>query len=188
MKEKKRFRDTELWKVLRTLLELAALGAVIAGIVLLFMAAGISEGMAEEWDGHEEEYEIAYAICVKDDHVNVRPFPSTKHERSSELDPGELIYLDGQKRNGFYHVVGLNNESGDGWVHKGYIVFDEPVLEDRDATVICRGRLHARKNVNGEHRRWIHGGETIHVYYRSDEWCSTDHGYVRTEYLELEGE
>ena len=65
MKEKKRFRDTELWKVLRTLLELAALGAAIAGIVLLFRAAGISEGMAEEWDGHEEEYEIAYAICVK---------------------------------------------------------------------------------------------------------------------------
>lgn len=182
--DKKRFRDTDLWKWIRTLIELA----LVVGAIIAFVTMIQSLGIAEEWDEHEPEFEIAYVICTKDDHVNVRPFPNTKQEPSGYLEPGDIVYLDGRKRNGYCHVVGLSNEDGEGWVHKGYLVSYPPELVDKDATVISKGRLAARKYVNGKRTRWLKPGSTVHIWYMSEEWCCTNRGYVQTKYLELDGE
>lgn len=186
MKEKKRFVETVLWKCIRTLLEILLIVAAIwAGVALWDW---FSTATAEEWDEHEQEYEIAYAICSKDDHVNIRPFPSTKHAPSGWLDPGDVVYMDGKKRNGYVHCVGMNVEAGEGWVHHGYLVADPPDLVDRDATITCYGKLAARKYVNGKRIRWLRPEGTVHVWYMSEEWCSTNCGYVQTKYLEINGE
>lgn len=184
MKEKKNFLDTEAWKWIRTLIEILLIAAAVCGVIAIWQA--VNPAAAEELDG--QAYRTAYAICTKGDHVNVRPFPNTKHEPSGRLEPGDMVYLDGKKRNGYVHVVGIPTEAGEGWVHKGYLVEDPPELADRDATIVCKGKLAARKNVNGKRTGWLKPGGVVHVWYVSDEWCSTNCGYIRTRFLQLDGE
>lgn len=186
MKDKKRFKDTELWKYIRTAIEILLIAAFIWAAIALCNGTVFAD--AEDRDKHESELEIAYVICTKDDHVNVRPFPGRKHEPSGWLEPGDMVYMDGKTRNGYCHVVGLSNEEGAGWVHKGYLVSYPPEFVDRDATVTSKGRLAARKYVNGKRTRWLKPGSTVHIWYMSEEWCVTNRGYVQTKYLELDGE
>ena len=178
---KKNFFDTDVWKWIRTLIEILLIIAVIWGCVRLWHAVGFGEARAEE-------YEVRYVICMPGDHVNVRPFPSTRHERSGYLEPGDEVLLDGKKKNGFAHCVDMNTESGEGWVYRGYLVEDKPVRVSGTAEIISRGRLAARKYVNGKRTRWLKAGATVKVYYVSDEWTLTNCGYVKTKYLELGGE
>lgn len=183
--KKKRFLDTEVWKWIRTLLELAALAAVIIGIILLFRAVGISEGFAEEQDEYDN-VAIGYVICV--DYVNVRQFPNKNGEPLGMYEAGTKVYLDGKKRNGYLHIVGTGLEDSEGWIKSGYIVYDEPIRVNQSATIVSKGRLAARSCVNGRRTRWLKPMASLKVYYWSDEWCVTNCGYVQTKYLELEGE
>ena len=168
----------------------------ITAVEILLMAIAIiaivnicnSIGMAEEWDEHEEEYEIRYAICAKGDRVNIRPFPNTGNEPVGYLEPGDIVYVDGKKKNGFMHCVGLNTEAGEGWVHKGYLLEDPPELVNRTGVVSASGKVKARKNVGGKQTRWLKPGGTLKVYYWSDSWCVTDCGYVMSKFIELDGE
>ena len=181
----KQFRDTETWKWIRTALEIIAMVAAVFLIIHLFRTA---PGVAEEWDEHEEEYEIRYAICTKGDKVNVRPFPNTGNEPIGYLEPGDIVYLDGPKKNGFYHCVGANTEAGGGWVHKGYLLEDPPELINRTGMIAAGDKVQARKNVGGKRTRWLKPGGTVKVYYWSEEWCVTDCGYVMSKFIELDGE
>ena len=58
MKEKKKFLDTELWKYIRTALEILLVAAAIWGIVAVFN--WFSDAIAEEYDAHRSEFEITY--------------------------------------------------------------------------------------------------------------------------------
>lgn len=147
-----------------------------------------SIGMAEDLDEREEEYQIMYAICTKGDRVNVRPFPNTGNDPIGWLEPGDIVYLDGPKKNGFYHCVGINTEAGGGWIYKGYLVEDPPELINRTGVIAANDKVHARKCVNGKHTRWLKPGGTVKVSYWSDEWCVTDCGYVMSKFIELDGE
>lgn len=186
MKEYRRFWDTMAWRWIKTIIEILAIIAVIWGFIYAWTALGFAYG--EEWDEHEEEYEIAYVICMKNDHVNIRPFPNKKQEPSGQLYPGDIVYMDGKAKNGYVHCVGLNNEAGEGWVSKGYLVADPPEYLNRTATIVSKGRLAARKNVNGKRTRWLKPLATVRVYYWSESWALTDCGYVQAKYLELDGE
>ena len=183
---KKRCFDTDAWRWIKTGLEILFLVAVIWGFVFMWNAFGFA--YAEEWDEHEEEYEIAWVICMKNDHVNIRQFASTKHDPVGQLYPGDMVYMDGKKKNGFVHCVGTPNEAGEGWVFAGYLVPDPPEYLNRKATITCYGRLAARKYENGKRTRWLQPMASVRVYYWSDSWALTDCGYVQTKYLELEGE
>lgn len=185
MNKKKRFLDTEVWKWIRTLLELAALAAVIIGIILLFRAVGISEGFAEGQDEYDN-VTIGYVICV--DYVNVRQFPNKNGEPLGMYEAGTKVYLDGKKKNGYLHIVGTGLEDSEGWIKSGYIVYDEPIRVNQSAVIVSKGRLAARNCVNGRRTRWLKPLASLKVYYWSDEWCVTNCGYVQTKYLELEGE
>ena len=96
-----RFTETLAWKLIRTALELIVFAVVVTAIVIACGSLGVSEAAAEEWDEHEEEFIIAYAICAKGDHVNVRQYPNTKQEPAGRLDPGDMVHLDGKKSNGY---------------------------------------------------------------------------------------
>lgn len=56
----------------------------------------------------------------------------------------------------------------------------------RAATIISKGRLAARKNVDGKRTRWLKSGAKLKVHWWSEEWCLTDCGYVKSVYLEME--
>lgn len=170
-------------RILITVVEIILIALVILAGISLYRDAGF----AEEWDEHEQEFEIMFAICSPGDRVNIRKRPSTKSEAEGWLEPGDMVYLDGGRKGGFVHCVGLSNESGEGWVHKGYLVQDEPERMNRTATVVSRGKLAARKHVKGKRTRWLKPMASVKVYYWSEEWCVTNCGYVQTRFLELEG-
>lgn len=182
----KDFGNSKAWRLIKTAIEIIVIVAVVWGFITLWNSLGFAS--AEAWDEHEQEYEIAWVICMKNDHVNIRRFPNTKHEPEGQLYPGDMVYMDGRKKNGFVHCVGLNNEAGDGWVFAGYLIPDPPEYLNRTAVITSKGRLASRKYVNGKRTRWLKPMATVRVYYWSDSWALTDCGYVQTKYLELDGE
>ena len=176
-----RFRDTEAWKYIRTALEILLIAALVWGCVCAWNAFGFSEALADEWDDVTE----AYILCV--DYVNVRQFPNRKGDPLGRLESGDRIWLDGKRKNGFLHIIDTGMEDS-GWVYAGYVVYDEPVRVYQTATIVSKGRLRARKYVNGRRTRWLKSQATVTVYWWSDDWCVTNCGYLQSRYLELDGE
>ena len=133
----------------------------------------------------EEEVEC-WILCQPDSFVNARMNPKKKSIEIGRLECGDKIYTDGKVKNGFLHVYGLSFEVGEGWVHKGYVVYDEPYKPVfQDTTVNANGRVKARKTINGQKRCWLKDGQSIKVYYVSNEWCVTNKGFVKTEYIDI---
>lgn len=177
---KKKFRDTEAWKWIRTLIQLILL--VIAIMAIIYSLDWLGSNV------RAEELTTGYVICQPDDFVNIRKSPGKKGEVVGMFGAGEEVSLDGKAKAGFLHIVNTGLETDDGWVHKGYIVYDKPEYVNESATIVSKGRLAARKNVNGKRTRWLKPLASLKVYYWSEEWCVTNCGYVQSKYIELAGE
>lgn len=132
----------------------------------------------------EVHYETRFVLCS--DYVNVRCSPNKKQEPIGRLETGDMVITDGKKRNGYVHCVDLMFEDAEGWVFAGYLTEDKPEHVNRKATIVSRGRLAARKYVNGRRTRWLKPNAELTVWYWSDDWALTNCGYVQTKYLELE--
>ena len=176
----KKFRDTEAWKYIRTLLQMCLIVIAVLVIIALWNAL-----MAT---ANAEEDIVGYVICQPGDFVNIRSRPSGRIDVIGRFDAGDKIFLDGKKKSGYLHAVSLSLEVDEGWICEGYVVYDEPEYVNSSAVITSNGRLAARKNVNGERTRWLKNGASLKVYYMSDEWSVTNCGYVQTQYIELEGE
>ena len=170
----KQFLDSEAWSWIKTIIEILLIVAVVYGVVTF-----VTQSIAEE-------EQTAYVICS--DFVNVRPCPNKKGEEIGRLEAGDSVVLDGKKKNGYLHCIDLSFEQSEGWIYKGYIVYDKPEFVNQNATVVSKGRLAARRYIAGKRIRWIKPLTTIKVYYWSEEWCVTNKGYIMSKYLEFEGE
>ena len=85
---------------------------------------------------------------------------------------------------GMLHAVDMSLEYTEGWVSLRYIVFDEPEWKAAEEKEICAdGRVACRKWIDGDRIGWLKPGAKVQVFYESREWCYTNRGYVRTEYL-----
>ena len=127
-----------------------------------------------------------WILCQPDSFVNVRSAPKKKSEELGRLECGDHAYTDGVTRRGYLHVYGLSFEMSEGWVHKGYVVYDEPYKPDvYETQIISNGRVNARRTVNGKRRCWLKNGETIKVYMVSFEWAVTNKGFVKTKFIDL---
>lgn len=135
-----------------------------------------------------DEYIEGYIICKPNDYINMRENPTKQSNVIGYLYAGYRVYLDGKQKNGFMHCVNVGLEMNEGWVHKGYIVYDEPEFINQKATVISAGRLAVRNCVNGKRIRWLKPYTSVKVYYMSADWSITNYGFVKSEYLEIEGE
>ena len=169
----KRFRDTETWKWIRTGIEIVVIAAVIFFLVSVISGLGLAE-------------EGRYVLCM--DRVNVRLGASSRSDEIGWLEPGDVVYPDGKKKNGFIHCEIPSIEAGEGWVHKGYLVDDQPERMNRTGIIIGNAKVQARKNVDGKRTRWLKPGGEVRVYWWTDDWCLTDCGYVKTDFIELDGE
>ena len=168
----KDFFDSDLFKWIVTLLELAA----IVGVVLLIVFGLQSIGVADELTG--------WVICQPGDYVNVRLNPSMKAGVVGRLELGDEIHPDGQMRNGFLHCTRIGMEVSEAWVYAGYVVYEKPVVMNKTVTV-NRNRVAARKCIGGKRRCWLKKGQRVKVYYIGGDWAVTDHGFVMSEYLEV---
>ncbi len=155
---------------------------VAVSLILLFPLPYIqADSRAEDWS--EEEIIQIWIVCQPDSFVNIRAFPNGRSESVGRLDSGDSVYTDGNTKRGFLHVY-ASIEPGEGWVHKGYVVYDEPVKpEQQEYTVQSKGRVACRRSAGGTRRCWVRNGDPVRVYYISDEWSITNKGFIKTEFL-----
>ena len=179
--EKQKEIRVEFWRrIVITVIEIAVIIFVVWMAILAAQKIGISEAHADDF------YEVRYVICK--DYVNARETPNKKMEPIGRFETGDIVYTDGQKKNGYLHCVYLDFECSEGWVFAGYLSEYKPETVWRNATVVSKGRLAMRNYIDGKRTGWLKPGATVKVYYWSDEWSLTNCGYVKTRYLELDGE
>jgi len=172
----KRFFESELWSWIRTVIQIILIISGIVAASILFAEAANAE-TTECW-----------VICQPNSYVCIHGKPSKANDAFGGSMCGSRLETDGKQRNGFLHVVNVPAEESTGWISTGYIVYDEPIIMNRTATVYCEGRLAVRKCVGGKIIKWLKPGQQVTIVCYSNEWCLTDNGYVRTEFLRLEGE
>lgn len=133
------------------------------------------------------EEQPCWILCQPDSWVYARMNPKKKSMELGRLECGEMVLTDGITKNGFIHVYDLHFEMAEGWVSKGYIVYDEPFKPNNiEAQIKSNGRVQARKTINGKRRCWVKNGQSIEVYMMSKEWSVTNKGFIKTKFIETD--
>lgn len=126
-----------------------------------------------------------FILCNPKTPVNVRRTPKKGSEIIGRLDFGDWVDTDFKKKNGYLHVYGITEEN-EGWIFAGYVVEDQPVkLEKAWASIGATGRVKTYRWINGIKNCWVNICDQVKVFGMSQEWAVTDHGYIRTKYLEV---
>ena len=131
------------------------------------------------------ELQRYFVLCNPGTVLNARLSPNKHASLIGYFMCSDPVTIDERERNGFLHCPELSFEVDEGWIAKGYIVKDEPVVKETSATVVASGRVACRNKVGGKRIRWLKPGTVVTVYAYSEEWCVTNRGYIRTEYLEI---
>ena len=150
----------------------AFFGVCVLLIVLMLTSPAYADGITYE----------CWVMCQPGDYVNIRATASRHGEVTGWATSGMRFETDWEEKNGFLHLVGVT-EYGDGWISEGYVVFVEPREMDRQMRITGKGRVAARKTIDGDRRKWLQPGDTVTVYRISDEWAVTSAGFIRSEYL-----
>ena len=124
-----------------------------------------------------------FVLCKPGSEINVRAKAKLKSPVIATAFFGQRIKTDGQEKNGFVHAVNLNAETCTGWIYKGLLVEDEPIATGGQAQVFGAERVACRKYADGKVIRWAQDGENVRLYAISADWCVTDRGYLRTDFL-----
>jgi len=136
-----------------------------------------------------EEYETrCWVLCQPDSYVNVREYAYKRASESGIMECGDVSYTDEKSKNGYLHLISLPNETGDGWISKGYVVFTEPVRIMKSVNICAEGRVACWRCIGGRRRCWVTNNDCVVVYYASEEWSVTDYGFIRTKYLGIDYE
>ena len=126
-----------------------------------------------------------FILCNPKTPVIVRKLPKKGSEETGRLDFGDWVITDGKKKNGFLHVIGIT-EAGEGWIFAGHTISDQPVkMEKARATIAATGRVMSYRWVNGRKNGFLDIGEDVKLLAWSEDWAVTDHGYIKTQYLEV---
>ena len=155
---------------------MAALIGILIGSVIGIMATA------------EDRLTEAWVLCQPDSWINIRAKANSHSQNEGMLISGDRIWVDGQTKNGFAHCDNMTTEAGEGWVHAGYIVFEEPKVVNRICQIDSNGRVACRRTIDGDRRCWVVDGSEVYVYMASGEWSVTDKGFIQTKYIDLEDE
>ena len=127
------------------------------------------------------ETETIWVICQPDSVVNIRSRASSRSDSVGYACPCDSFETDGVTKQGFIHVF-ASIEAMEGWISLGYVVYEEPVPVYEDREIDASGRVAARRTIGGKRRRWLKPGDSVKVYYEA-EWCVTNAGFVRREFI-----
>lgn len=127
-----------------------------------------------------------WVICNPDSEVNVRGRATADSEIIGRLFLGDHVDVVRTKGRWAY-CIGIGNESGDGWVHMGYLTDGEITTYENPASAVisANGRVSARKSVDGGRRKWLSPGKEVLVTAVGGTWSLTDQGYIQSKYLEV---
>ena len=140
-------------------------------LVAICILLGTMVGKAEE----------CYILCRPGTVVNVHSKPNKGSPVTAWVECGQIINIDREK-NGYAFVTGLASEIPDGWVYTGYIVDEQPVIEEYKAE-IWEGPVIARRCVNGKRICTMRDGKTVTVYAKTHTWAVTNRGFIMCDWL-----
>lgn len=169
----KRFFDTELWKWIRLVLEVALIAVILIVFAFVIKSFAKADPITEQ----------VWVICEPAGTVNIRRKPGG--EVFGGATCGNELWTDNRQKNGYLHVIDLAAEEDEGWISTRYIVYDEPAAINGPMVITGNGRVAVRKWIGGKIIRWLQPGDGVHVYWMSEEWAVTDRGYIRSEFLEV---
>lgn len=160
---------------------MAGLFGVFIGVALFCLAVLLwSPACAEEMPTYR-----CWAFCEPGSEVMIREKPGKRSAAVGSTVSGAELRTDWEESGNWIHLVDLNNETGEGWISKDYVVFDAPVRLDLEGAIKGKGRVACRKSINGKRKAWASAGSEITVYWWSAEWCVTDRGYIQSQYVEV---
>ena len=162
-------------KILKTVAEIALIALAIYLIITVLSSIAFGEDLIEAW-----------VICQPHDYINVRMTPSRKGIKVGYAEDGYSSQTDGKKKNGFLRCYGIG-EDGAGWIHAGYVVYEEPQYVNCKGFSISKARVACRKYIGGKVRKWLNNLDEVRVYWMTSDWSVTSEGFVQTKYLEMEG-
>jgi len=156
--------------------------ALIAGAIWLVVYFVQGLGLA---DGYESD---AWIICRPGQFVNVREKPGKRAEVIGRFDAGDKFRTDWEIRDGWIHAKDLSLEITEGWIYVGYVSAWEPEAREGEAAeIIADGRVACREYCDGPRISgkggWVKPGQTVQIWYWTPEWCVTNRGYIKTEFL-----
>lgn len=155
---------------------------VLVGLIaVLLLAFAVFAALAEESGSLTED---VWVMCQPDSFVWIRERPSGKSPEAGYAECGDTFETDGSKKNGFLRIY-ASVEAGEGWISLGYIVWEKPIKVFETRHIDSKGRVNARRTVNGKRRCWLRDGEEIKVYWMA-EWAVTNKGFVKAEYIGAE--
>ena len=146
---------------------------IITCLLIVLMVAGAGMAVADEY----------YVICRPGAEVNVRERAKLKSPIVACVFFGDKLTSDGKESNGFIHVTGLPAESAEGWIYAGLLVKDQPLAVGGTCQVCNAGRVACRKYADGKVQKWLEDGSNVTLYAVSKDWCVTNYGYIKTEFL-----
>ena len=152
-------------------------------ILLIALICLTGAALAEEddpWEGMDR----VFVLCQPDSYVTVRSSPKKAYNEIGYGWAGNEYYTDWKERNGYLHIYGTF-EAGEGWIKKNYVSIWEPEIypEGKTFTVAVK-KVNCRQYIGGRRKGTLKKGAEVTVWVESAEWCVTNRGYIRTEYLE----
>lgn len=147
-------------------------------VALVLLIAAITAAFSGLCEDHR-----VFILCDPKTPVNVRIKPKMGTKITGRFDFGDWVETDGKEKNGFIHVYA--GDAGEGWIHTGYVVEDQPEKVTARASVAANGRVMSYRRIGGRRYHWLNVGDEVKVLALSDEWAVTNKGYVRTKYLEV---
>lgn len=161
-----------LWRVLLVLL---IFDILVWGDLRLMQIAHGEEIAGETW----------WVLCSPEGEVNIRSRPTTDSDTEGWMTCGETVEVADTKAR-WAQCVNLQREASIGWVHRGYLVAGAVEVHDKPLSmvVVGRGRVAARRSVEGSRRKWLNPRDRVVVYAAGGGWAVTDQGFVKSEYLE----
>ena len=164
----------------------------IAFYVFLLIMAGLIGWMIGSTGRADDGTFTLWAVCQPGSHIDVHRAPAKGSKIEGWLDPCDSFTTDGVTKNGFYRVLDVG-EGTEGWVYCGYVVAEEPKKLNGERYVsVSKGKLYCRRWISGPkiagRAGYLKNCETCQVFYRTSEWCVTNRGYIRSEWLEVDPE
>lgn len=161
---------------------LAAAGALLLGILI---------GAVNLWTAAAEPAKCWILCDPRDGHyVHVREKADRNSLSVGRLECGDEIRIDGKTKDGFIHIVSPSFESSGGWVHCGYVSEYRPEIVCENYVCVANRQVACRRWMGGPQISgrlgWLHNGSSLTVLARTEEWCVTSRGYIKSEWLEAD--
>lgn len=159
---------------------------LIAGILAIGIFLGVALSCFIVIQAAEAEDGMMYhcwILCKPGTEVMLREKPGKRAEVVGAMGCGQHMLTDGKEKSGYVHLVDVANETGDGWVYAGYVVYTEPEIVNEAREIIGGGRVACRKWIDGKRTAWAKSGSYVQVYATADGWAVTGKGYIQSRYI-----